>query len=160
MPDRLTLERTYSRPVEQLWSLWTTKDGIESWWGPEGFDVTVQELDLRVGGALDYTMTATGPEQVAFMEQAGMPLSSPVSLTYTEVEPVTKLSWSTLTDFIPDVEPYDVNTTVEFEQQGDAVRMVLTFDAMHDDVWTERSRMGEEMQLQKLDALLGVGSER
>ena len=61
-----------------------------------------------------------------------------------------------MTDFIPDVQPYDVNITVEFELAGDAVRMPLTFGAMHDDVWTERSSMGEEMQLQKLDALLGA----
>ena len=119
-------------------------------------EVTVKELDLSVGGAMVYAMTATGPEQVAFMHQAGMPLSSEVSITYTEVEPGKRISWSTLTDFIPDIEPYDVNTTVEFEPDGDKVRMLVTFDAMHDDVWTERSRRGEEMQLQKLDALLGV----
>jgi uncharacterized protein YndB with AHSA1/START domain len=64
-----------------VWALWTTKDGIESWWGPEGFSVTVQHLDLRPGGELRYTMTATAPDQVAFMRQAGMPLATEVSFT-------------------------------------------------------------------------------
>ena len=83
-----------------------------------------------------------------------MPISSEVSLTYTEVEPGQRVSWSTLTDFIPGIEPYDVNTTVAFHAIGDTVKMFFTFDAMHDALWTDRATQGEEMQLQNLDALL------
>jgi len=25
--------------IDEAWALWTTKAGIESWWGPDGFDV-------------------------------------------------------------------------------------------------------------------------
>ena len=82
-PKTITFERTYAQPVEKLWDLWTTKSGIESWWGPEGFDVTVDSLDLSVGGGLDYTMTATGAEQIAFMQQVDAPLSSSVAATFT-----------------------------------------------------------------------------
>ena len=32
---RITIERTYRASVEDVWDLWTTKEGIESWWGPE-----------------------------------------------------------------------------------------------------------------------------
>src|SRR5690606_30020703 len=52
----VVMERTYEAPVEDLWELWTTREGFESWWGPEGFRVEVHELDLRVGGALAYDM--------------------------------------------------------------------------------------------------------
>src|SRR5262245_47945643 len=38
----VTLERTFDAPIEDVWDLWTTKDGIESWWGPEGFRVEVR----------------------------------------------------------------------------------------------------------------------
>ena len=44
---QFTIERTYEATLEEAWALWTTKEGIESWWGPEGFDVTVLSLDLR-----------------------------------------------------------------------------------------------------------------
>jgi len=54
-------------------------EGIESWWGPEGFTVTVQAMDVRPGGVLLYTMTATAAPQIAFMKQHGMPLSTPAS---------------------------------------------------------------------------------
>ena len=33
---KLALERTFEAPVEEVWALWTTKDGVESWWGRKG----------------------------------------------------------------------------------------------------------------------------
>ena len=61
-PDRrIRLERTFQATLEDVWQLWTTKEGIESWWGPEGFSVQVRTLDLRPGGLLQYAMTATAP---------------------------------------------------------------------------------------------------
>ena len=47
------VERSYRASVEDLWALWTTKAGFESWWGPEGFRVEVHALEAREGGALD-----------------------------------------------------------------------------------------------------------
>jgi uncharacterized protein YndB with AHSA1/START domain len=49
---QFSIERTYAASIDETWALWTTKAGIESWWGPEGFDVTVISLDLRPGGQL------------------------------------------------------------------------------------------------------------
>ena len=51
---RIRLERMLDGDIADVWDLWTTKEGIESWWGPDGFAVTVQELDLRPGGTLRY----------------------------------------------------------------------------------------------------------
>ena len=82
---RITLERTYPSPIEDVWDLWTTTDGIESWWGPEGFSVKVRKLDLRPGGVLEYAMTATAPAQVQFMKKAGVPLTTDVRIAFTEV---------------------------------------------------------------------------
>ena len=49
-------------------------EGIEAWWAPDGFSVEVSKLDLAPGGELHYSMTATAPPQVEFMQNAGMPL--------------------------------------------------------------------------------------
>ncbi|MDQ2877688.1 MAG: SRPBCC domain-containing protein [Pseudomonadota bacterium] len=154
---RFTIERSYPASIDEVWNLWTTKAGIESWWGPEGFAVSVTSLDLRPGGCLEYLMTAVGAEQVAFMKQAGMPIATPCRVTYTEVERPRRLAYNTLADFVPGVAPYEVGTVVELIEETGRVRLVLTFDAMHDDVWTERARAGEESQLRKLDALLANG---
>ena len=88
---RITIERTFDAPVEDVWELWTTKDGIESWWGPEGFTTTVHKIDVRVGGELQYAMTATAAAQIDFMKKAGMPLTNEQRVTYSEVVPRRRL---------------------------------------------------------------------
>ena len=154
MKKRVTLERVYSADIQDVWELWTTKDGIESWWGPGGFVVTVRKLDLRPGGELLYAMTATDPPQVAFMKKAGMPLTQELRITFTEVVPLARLAYIHLADFIPGVEPYDIATVVELHETPAGVHMKLTFDAMHSDEWTDRAVMGWEGELGKLAAVL------
>src|SRR5689334_22825193 len=100
------LERTYAAPPEVIWELWTTPEGIEQWWAPDGFETSVRALDLRPGGELVYAMTATAPEQVEFMQNAGMPLTTESRKTFTVVEQPNKLGYSSLIDFVPDKEPY------------------------------------------------------
>ena len=108
----ITLRRSLDVPPERIWNLWTTPEGIGAWWAPDGFQTTVDVLELHPGGALDYTMTATGPEQVAFMEQAGMPLSTPSHKEFTEVVEPTRLAYTSLIDFVPGHDPYDHLTVV------------------------------------------------
>ena len=83
---RVTLERSFRAPLTDVWELWTTKDGIESWWGPEGFRVEVHAIDLRPGGKLRYDMIAVAPEQIAFLKQAGMPARHPDEREQNPVE--------------------------------------------------------------------------
>src|SRR3984893_8369816 len=156
---QFSIQRTYAASIDETWALWTTKAGIESWWGPEGFNVTVISLDLRPGGELIYLMTATAPEQVAFMTRAGMPLSTECRVTYTEISPPGRLAYKTLADFVPGVAPYEVAAVVELKATADGVKLIITFDAMHDDVWTERARAGHESQMRKLDGLLAAQSK-
>jgi uncharacterized protein YndB with AHSA1/START domain len=153
---QFSIHRTYSASIDEAWALWTTKSGIESWWGPEGFEVAVTSLDLRAGGELVYRMTAIAPEQVAFMKRSSMPLTTECRVAYVEVSPPSRLIYKTSTDFLPGIEPYEVATVVELIPTPDGVQMTITFDAMHDDVWTERARAGHESQLRKLDALFAV----
>jgi len=151
---KLTLERTFKASIAEVWDMWTTREGIESWWGPEGFSVAVSALDLRPGGDLLYTMSAVEAEQMEYMVKAGMPLSTDHKLTFTEVDPPRRLAYRDMADFIPGVEPYEVRTVIELEEVEDGVRMVLTFDRMHDERWTELARMGRESELARLEKVL------
>jgi uncharacterized protein YndB with AHSA1/START domain len=151
---KVTLERIFNASIEEVWDLWTTKEGIESWWGPEGFAVKVQKLDLRPGGELVYAMTASGPDQLEYLKKAGMPATTVSRLTYTEVVPPRRLAYRQTADFIPGVEPYEVPTTIELETTPQGVRMVLTFSAMHDEHWTNMAVMGWESELGKLEKVL------
>jgi uncharacterized protein YndB with AHSA1/START domain len=151
---RVNIERMFTAAIEDVWELWTTKEGIESWWGPDGFDVKVRKLDFRPGGELLYDMTAIAPDQIEFLKKAGMPLTTPSFVTYTEVVPLKRFAFTQLADFIPNVKPYQVAMTVEFDTSPRGVRMVLTLDAMHDEYWTKLAVMGWESELNKLARLL------
>ena len=48
----LVIERHYRATLADLWALWTTPKGLESWWGPPGFALTVQAMNVVPGGTL------------------------------------------------------------------------------------------------------------
>src|SRR2546428_9258404 len=131
----MRIERTYHESANEVWEPWTSSDGMESWWAPDGFRVEVRKLDLRPGGELIYAMTATAPEQVEFMQRAGMPLTTESRKTFTELAPPKRIAYLSLADFIPGVKPYEFLTVVDL--QPDGVRAVMTADAMHADEGTQ-----------------------
>src|SRR4051794_29474548 len=112
------IERTYDAPPERIWELWTTAEGIERWWSPDGFVTDVEELDLRPGGALVHAMTASAPEMVEFMNSSGMPLTNVGRKTFTAVEAPCRLAYASHVDFVPGVEPYEHLTTVDLTPTG------------------------------------------
>jgi uncharacterized protein YndB with AHSA1/START domain len=155
--ERVTIERTYDGvSLEDVWEMWTTAEGVEAWWGPDGFAVKVRTIDVRPGGTLFYAMTATDPPQIEFMKKAGMPLTTETRGTYTEVEAPRRLAFTQLADFIPGVEPYEVTTTMELHAVAGGVRLVLTIDRMHDTYWTEMAVKGWTNELERLATALAA----
>lgn len=150
----ITIERTYPATPERVWELWTTPAGIERWWAPDGFEAKVEALELAPGGELRHSLTATGPEQVAFMEGAGLPLESHARKRFTEVDPPRRLAYVSEVDFVPGLEPYDHLTTVDLHPEAGGVRVVMTVEPMHDEVWTERLVAGRTNELDNLGRLL------
>lgn len=155
--DRIRIERVYEAPVAEIWKLWTTARGIESWWSPDGFTVKVEKLELNPGGALVYTMTATAPQQIEFMRGAGMPLTTKSRKTFTEVKAPTRLAYTSLVDFVPNHEPYEFLTVVDLEGMGGRTKVVMTVDRMHDEVWTGRLVAGRENELENLGKVVAAG---
>ncbi len=152
--NAIQLERSYDALPQLVWDLWTTAAGIEEWWAPDGFENHVSELELRPGGQLVYTMRATAPEQVEFMNNAGMPLSTEARKTFTEVSPPTRLAYVSLIDFVPGHEPYEHLTVVDIEPEGDRTRVVMTVDPMHDETWTQRILAGRGNELDNLETAI------
>jgi uncharacterized protein YndB with AHSA1/START domain len=151
----VVIERVYRAPVEDLWALWTTKDGFESWWGPEGFRVEVHVLEPREGGALEYDMIADAPEAVAAMRELGQPVSHGTRGVYAEFRPHTRLKLVHVIDFIDGVAPYDSVIEVGFGTAGGHARMVVTIHPHLDPHWTKMSVEGFTSQLAKLDRRFG-----
>ncbi len=152
--ERITLERTYTATVDQLWELWTTKAGFEAWWGPEGFRVEVHQIEPRQGGKLVYDMIADGAEQIAFMKAQNMALSHGVVSRFSEIKDRESLELTSLIDFIDGAKPYEVRANVSFHAHGDQVKMTIVLDPHHTPEWTARAQAGWESQLTKLPGAL------
>jgi uncharacterized protein YndB with AHSA1/START domain len=146
----VVLERTYDASAAEIWEMWTTPNGIEAWWGPDGFRVVVHAIDVAPGGHLVYTMEAIGPEQIEHVKGAGMPVATTHDVTFTDVVPYRRLSYSTAVDFIPGVAPYTAETRVVLAPIAAGTRLTLTLDAMHDEHWTGLAVAGWESELDRL----------
>ena len=149
---RVVIERIYRAQVGELWDLWTTKAGFESWWGPIGFRVEVHAMEPRPGGAFHYDMIADAPEQVAGMKQMGRPVSHETHGKFSEFKKHERLVLTHVIDFLPGIKPYESTITVEFFATGGSTRMVVTLDPMHDENFSKMQTMGFTSQLSKLDA--------
>ncbi|MEQ1753892.1 MAG: SRPBCC domain-containing protein [Micropepsaceae bacterium] len=148
---KIVIERSYRANLKDVWSLWTTKDGFESWWGPQGFRADVHEIDPRVGGILRYDMVADTAEMIAAMKQMGEPASTAIRSRFSEVKAHSRLVLTSMIDFLPGVDPYESNIAVDFFAEGDHVRMRVALDPMHSDEFTKMSVAGFTSQLTKLD---------
>jgi uncharacterized protein YndB with AHSA1/START domain len=151
----VVVERTYRASLSELWELWTTKAGFESWWGPEGFRVEVHALEARQGGRLEYDMIAATPEMIAAMEEMGQARSHSTHGTFAEFKPMERLRLVHTIDFIEGVAPYDSTIDVDFQALGDQARMVVTLHPHLDPHWTKMSAEGFASQLTKLDSRFG-----
>jgi uncharacterized protein YndB with AHSA1/START domain len=153
-PNAARLERTYDAPAKLIWELWTTAAGLDEWFAPDGFESQVSEVELRPGGQLQFTMTATAPEQVAFLYETGNPVSVELRKTFTEVAPPTRLAYLTLIDFVPGQEPYEHLTTVDIEPAGDRTNVAMTIDPLHDEAWTQGYRAHRGNELDNLEVAI------
>jgi len=133
MSDQEVIERTWQAPIDVVWDLWTSAEGIASWFGPRGFTVVVDEIDLTVGGAFQYTMTSS--------EAGAQPRV--VMSTITELEPPRKLVYES------PMGGSDVMTTsAEFTETADGVKLVLVISATVDGM-VKGAAMGWESSLER-----------
>jgi len=153
---KIVFERTYRASVRALWDLWTTKEGFESWWAPEGLRAEVRTMEARLGGRYVYDMIGDTPETIAELAKLGLPPSQVAHGRFSEFRPHQSLALTHMMDFVPGVAPYETTMRVEFFPAGECVRMVLTVNTTaHSEEWTRLSREGFESQLGKLDKRFG-----
>ena len=157
---KLVIERTYRARIEDVWDLWTTKAGFESWWGPQGFRADVQTLDARVGGILHYEMIADSPEMIAAMKQMGRPASHATHSRFSELKLHERLVITSVVDFLPGVEPFEGDITVDFSVASGTVHMVITLDTIDSDEFTRMQKEGFTSQLTKLDKRFDLAADR
>jgi uncharacterized protein YndB with AHSA1/START domain len=159
-PLAASFERSYEASVADLWYLWTTKAGFESWWGPKGFRVEVHTIEPHVGGALVYDMIAVGREEIEFMKKANMAVSHGTRGSFTEVVAHERLEIVHVIDFVPGLRAYEHRMRVEFFAEGKMARMVIFAEEHSTKQWTQASLKGMESQLTKVPGALRLRAGR
>lgn len=132
----IVFERNYRAPVEELWALWTTRTGFESWWSPDGFRTEVHVIEARLGGTLAYEMIAEAPEAIAAVRDvqrrglvatvAGQRAAVASRARFAEFEPFARLVLMTAIEPISGIPPYDHLIEVDFRAGGSRTSMVVT----------------------------------
>ena len=158
--DTIRFERVYDASIDEVWALWTTKEGLEEWFAPEGMRFEVSTLELRVGGAFDHVMTAVGTEQVAYLANLDRPLSVWVSGRFLEIERHRKLRIRFDIDFVPGVASYPYDMLVELHPDAGRVRMILTADRHPDPEMTRGAIVALTSQLHRFDLAVAARAAR
>ena len=64
--EQILITREFDAPRHLVYRAWTTPELVKRWWSGERGEMTVVEIDLRVGGRWRYVMVAHGGFEVAF----------------------------------------------------------------------------------------------
>jgi uncharacterized protein YndB with AHSA1/START domain len=64
--EQILITREFDAPKHLVYKAWTTPELVKRWWSGHQGEVTIAEIDLRVGGRWRYVMVAAGGFEVAF----------------------------------------------------------------------------------------------
>ena len=64
--DQILIMREFDAPKDLVYRAWTTPELVKRWWSAKRGEMTVAEIDLRVGGAWRYVMMTSRGFEVAF----------------------------------------------------------------------------------------------
>ena len=133
-------KRLCAAPRETVFRAFTEKGLIEKWFGPsEEVSVTVEALDLKVGGAYRYWFhMPDGTEKV--LEGRYKEISPPEKLVYS-------WTWTDNDQFVG----AETQVTVEFRQQGDQTEVHLLHELFPDGEMCEYHTAGWNGALDRLE---------
>ncbi|ODU03688.1 MAG: ATPase [Pseudonocardia sp. SCN 72-86] len=99
----IVITREFAAPKHLVWKAYTTPELIKRWWAGERGEVTLAEVDLRVGGAWRYVLVANGGFEVGFHGE------------YREIATNEKLVMTEVFEGMPDGEALDTVTFTEVD---------------------------------------------
>jgi uncharacterized protein YndB with AHSA1/START domain len=64
--EQILITREFAAPKHLVYKAWTTPELVKRWWAADMGEVTVADIDLRVGGTWRYVMVTNDGFEVAF----------------------------------------------------------------------------------------------
>jgi uncharacterized protein YndB with AHSA1/START domain len=108
--DQILITREFDAPKHLVYKAWTTPELVKRWWHAKRGEVTVAEIDLRVGGLWRYVMVTGDGFEVGFHGE------------YREIVPTARIVSTEIYEGLPEgVSEEDgatVNTATFTEADG------------------------------------------
>ncbi|MBA2615098.1 MAG: SRPBCC family protein [Actinobacteria bacterium] len=117
--EQILITREFDAPKHLVYRAWTTPGLVRRWWNANRGEVTIAEVDLRVGGVWRYVMLADGGFEVAFHGE------------YREIVPNERIVSTEVYEGMPDGEA--VNTVTFTEVDGRTTLTILVQHASKED---------------------------
>jgi uncharacterized protein YndB with AHSA1/START domain len=111
--DQILITREFDAPKHLVYKAWTTPELVKRWWNAKRGEVTVAEIDLRVGGKWRYVMVADGGQEVGFHGE------------YREIVPNERIVATEVYEGVPDPGEGTLNTLTLTEVDGRTTLTVL-----------------------------------
>ncbi|HWD74535.1 MAG TPA: SRPBCC family protein [Solirubrobacteraceae bacterium] len=110
---QVMITREFDAPRRLVYRAWTTPDLVRRWWSANRGEMTVADIDLRVGGVWRYAMIAHGEFEVGFHGE------------YREIVPNERIVSTEVYEGAPEVEAV---TTVTFDERDGRTTVTILVD--------------------------------
>ncbi len=118
--EQILITREFDAPRHLVYEAWTTPELVKRWWHAKRGEVTVVEIDLRVGGKWRYVMVADDGFEVGFHGE------------YLEIVPNERIVSTEVYEGLPeDVSEEEGRTvnTATFAEEGGRTMVTLLVQA-------------------------------
>lgn len=143
----VTITRIFDAPARLLFEAYSKPEHIMRWFGPEGWPVTMCEMDFRVGGKFRFAMTGPSGRQ-----------NTPFGGAYLEIVPDRKIVYD---NGFETKGAGSMIVTVSFDELGDG-RTRLTVHTVFESIAMCKSHMSrgfEQGTNSGLDQLADLAAE-
>jgi uncharacterized protein YndB with AHSA1/START domain len=139
--EQILITREFDAPRELVYKAWTTPELVKRWWHANRGEVTVAEIDLRVGGRWRYVSLADEGMEVAFHGE------------YRAIVPNERIVSTEIYDGAPPMDGAEEGTlnTATFTDEGGRTKLTVLVEAPNKAVRDAIIESGMEAGLQ--DAL-------
>ena len=103
---QILITREFDAPARLVWEAFTNPEHVRRWWHAGRGEMTVCEIDLRVGGRWRYAMDVPGMGEVGFHGE------------YREIAPHERLVSTEAYEGIPDADANAAVNTMTLEEAG------------------------------------------
>ena len=111
---QILITREFDAPKHLVYKAWTTPELVRRWWHANRGEMTVCDIDLRVGGSWRYVMNAEGFGEVGFHGE------------YREIVPNERLVSTEVYEGIPDADAQAALDTLTLEEvDGRTIMTIL-----------------------------------